>query len=174
MFVSVLERFGGRIELVWEEKYCIIWISVRGPRIAKQWPLIRISIILLEHKQIRCHHGPKTKKICQPFRLRGVFCNTKATLVFFHFLQVFHVLMSLWWLTIAFGISSVPWCFTIFALRAFVGIAGDFGELWQECGVILTNPWCVARWWTSGYFRFVYPKTWGNDPTWLAQMFQPG
>jgi len=39
--------------------------------------------------------------------------------------------MSLWWLTIAFGISLAPWCFTMFAPGHFVGIGGDFGELWQ-------------------------------------------
>ena len=146
MFVSVLERFGRRLQLVWEEEY-LLHFNERSK--------VRKTVIL--HKTQ--HHFVGTTKtaatwaqnknsaLCEPFRTRGQR-NTKATLVFFHFLQVFHVLMSLWWLTIALGISLAPCHVSHHFPRAFVGIGGGFFcEFWRLVwSVIVTTPPCVARW----------------------------
>ena len=149
MFVSVLEGFG---DYNFFGKKSIICMSMRGQRSEKtQWSFIRLSIILLE-PQKPLQHGPKTKILhCPSPSELGGQRNTKATLVFFHFLQVFHVLMSLWWLTIALGISLAPWHLPWHV--AFLGIGeGFFGRTLTRCGVTLTYSQCVARWWISIFF----------------------
>ena len=138
MFVSVLERFGGRIELVWEEK-CHLNFSERS-NVWKTLTFYKNQHHLVGTQKNPLQHGPKTEKSVSPSELGGFFVTPKLPWCFFVIVVAYQCLWHL------LGTLAIP-----FSPRGILlGLPEILVNL-ARCGVILTSPPCAARWWTSGF-----------------------